>query len=354
MKRKMFLLTVLLVFCIVFMIGCKSAKKPNNTPETTGNDTTSSVQSPEQTTGAPETASPAVTTAKPAVTTAKPAVTTAPVVEKLPLGVKVTSISELEKLDASAHKINVLKAFLEGDFEKLIELYSYLDSDFAQMPLLKISSFEAWSEKEKGSTDNSVFVTINVSESQLDTLPVGTHTMTFNELREYFVKVGGVEGTKNEPKTETEIFMSCWLKSKSYLWDKEYEAKDAHAYLDFIHKYYLTVRGEGGTRDEYIKYFKLLTSNEPGDQLERYYSFEKGGKADYSPSHGHGATRVWFDFVESGEDYVTMQYYLDHGYLIKGPVIKYNFTRIDGMLVPSTYEYIDSRFKEMDPASYTT
>ena len=92
--------------------------------------------------------------------------------------------------------------------------------------------------------------------------------------------------------------------------------------------------------------------NEPGDLLDYYYSFEKDGKADYAPGHGHGGNGVWFDFVESGDDYVTVQFYIDHGYLIKGPVIRYNFIRVDGMLVPKTYQYISTRFEDIGPASY--
>ena len=63
---------------------------------------------------------------------------------------------------------------------------------------------------------------------------------------------------------------------------------------------------------------------------------------------------VWFDYVESGEEYVVLQFYADHGYLMLGPRIKYTFTRKNGILVPLCYTFVEGGFNQLNPASHTS
>ena len=83
-------------------------------------------------------------------------------------------------------------------------------------------------------------------------------------------------------------------------------------------------------------------------ELDAHLTFENGGKAEIK--YPHGGFGYWFDFVESGEDYVVVQFYADHGYLTHGPRVKYTFTRADGILLPACYEYLS--FSDKFPAGY--
>ena len=356
MKKRMFLFSLVMLFCIAFLVGCKSDKKPNNSSDTIeSNDIAVITQSSSETTregvlqttvATPESTAPKETTPPPAVTTAPP------VPAKLPNGEKVTSIKDLDRLDVHENAIAIVKAFLEGDRAEMDSLYSHRKDDkvFSHMGDLKISSFEVWSEKKKGSIDNTLFVTINVSESRVDTLPVGTHTLTIASFYSLLEKVDRVEGTNRDPKTETEKFMSHWLNNIGYLFTAEYKNESSRYYLEFMNAYYHSLHGEGGTKEEYIRYYKTLFGKEPGPDFETVLTFENGGKGQQR--FGHGKLVYWYDFVESGEDYVTIQFYADHGYLLKGPKIKYNFVRMDGILVPKNYEYLTTAYKDIGPARY--
>ena len=270
---------------------------------------------------------------------------------KIPLGQKVTSFEDLDKLDLTNDRIERVKAFLTNDVKKLEELCYYEEGVYSGLSGIEIESFEVWAEESQNSIDNDVFMNVNISSvgnEHATTLTVGNHILKIGDHRGCFEEVDRKSGNNNTPKTETEKFISAWFATNGYKFDREYNTGYTESYVWFVHIYYQSLFGEGGTKAEYEKYFKTLYGRDATFELDAHLTFENGGKAEIK--YPHGGFGYWFDFVESGEDYVVVQFYADHGYLTHGPRVKYTFTRADGILVPACYEYLS--FSDKFPAGY--
>ena len=277
--------------------------------------------------------------------------TSTPETQKIPLGQKVTSFEELDKLDITADKLERVKAFLKNDVKKLEALCYYENGVYSGLSGIEIGSFEVWAEESPYSIDNDVFMNVNISSvgnEYATTLTVGNHTLKIGDHRGCFEEVGRSSGNNNTPKTETEKFISAWFATNGYKFDREYNTGLIENYVWFVHIYYQSLFGESGTKAEYEKYYKTLYGREATFELDAHLTFENGGRAEIK--NPHGGFGYWFDFVESGEDYVVVQFYADHGYLTYGPKVKYTFTRADGILVPACYEYLS--FSNKTPAGY--
>lgn len=267
--------------------------------------------------------------------------TNAPDVTKIPLGEKIASLADIDKLDAPAWKIEAAKAFLGKDLKKLDELCGYGEAVYQQLSDVEISGFEVWCQEREGSVENDLFMNVTISSVGYEygtPLREGRYTLTVSS------PVGGIcienadkSADRFLPETETEKFISAWLGHMGYKFDRHYYTGLVQEYVEFVHSYYTSVHGQGGTKETYEKYYKTLFGVDVSDMLENYLTFENGGKAEIR--YGHGGSGFYHDIVESGEDWVTVQYYADRGRLVYGPRIKYTFTEADGILIPLCYTY---------------
>ncbi len=183
-------------------------------------------------------------------------------------------------------------------------------------------------EYKNSDTLPTVYLTADVTESELETVSAGVRIFEFKEgmmdisvtdlaRRPDYRCVNQDAGQLIRAffGVVPYYYLECAEGVSAEDWD-EYKT----AVYDFVGVYF----GDGRTKDEYLAYAEDIFGVKDEEVFNSIFVQKDDGT--YKRDYGHGGATVYYDFIASDNNSVTVQFYADSGYFIKSDVIRYNFT----------------------------
>ncbi len=173
----------------------------------------------------------------------------------------------------------------------------------------------------------TVYLTADVTESKLETVEAGVRIFKFKEGMMY-VSVTDI-ATRPDYRCVNQdagqLIRSFFGVIPYYYLDRaeDISDEDMSAYTTAIYDFVGGYFGAGRTKDEYMGYAEDIF----GVRDEKVFSsiFAERDDGTYEKDYGHGGANVYYEFIASDNNSITVQFYADAGYFIKSDVIRYNF-----------------------------
>lgn len=330
---------MLLLLTFIMMFTFISCEKSENNPERSYNSskvTSSDLQSEDENSVSEETSEESTQVVSEASTSDV----------SIETGLSITDIEDFEDLGLTKddYRYLAIKAFLDGDTTTLEELGGFEEGIFDSYKTLKIGEYSIYLGEYE-----VVFFKFNVTESGLDTMPVGQYT--------YLVDTG--MGTWFSPKNRTSIELTTPHKAIYYwiIMSGEYTFHDLESldeteklYYERVIIDYILVLHDGITLEQFQEYARILFGINDLTPSEFYKS--ETGLYSLPPRGGSTwSNKVLSETEENNITTITIQFYADWAETIKSHVIEYKLMNVDGNLVFISSDYIYE--SQLEPAHYS-
>lgn len=180
---------------------------------------------------------------------------------------------------------------------------------------------------ETNDTYPTAYVTVDITGSSLERVKPGVHIFKM-ESGLMGVSVEDIAITPDYRcvnNTQGQFIRTFYnmLGYKKLMRAEDVAAEDMKSYAISIYDFVGAYFGSGRTKEEYMNYAENIFGVRNDSAFETV--FDRKDDGTYESNYGHGGANIYYEFIASDNNSVTVQLYADSGYFVKSDVIKYNF-----------------------------
>ncbi|MBR6675820.1 MAG: hypothetical protein IKL24_00625 [Clostridia bacterium] len=248
------------------------------------------------------------------------------------------------KCDSSAKTL--MTAFIEKDTETLETFFNYEKGLLDPYKTLEFGGYKA-----TVTDSGKVLFTVEVTKSDLDTIPVGEHIYELSSGMNGYTMLDLGKNYNNRVTTKAEQFVHAWFANPYFEYEiikaDEVESTNLPQYsfyiFDFLAGYLRGYEDGSLKRDDYIEAAERIFGLNYHVGFYSVFNESENGTLTYA--NGHGGAHYNYDFVESSNTYVIVQFYADENYTIKSHLVRYDFEDGKYLKVVSTTILEEANYK---------